>query len=47
MPTITLPIHRTDDGLPVGIQLVGRPREDAGLLAVARWTLARLKGSDP
>ena len=47
VPTITLPIHRTDDGLPVGIQLVGRPREDAGLLAVARWTLARLKGSDP
>ncbi len=44
VPTITLPTHRTADGLPVGIQLVGRPRDDAGLLSVARWALARLKG---
>jgi Asp-tRNA(Asn)/Glu-tRNA(Gln) amidotransferase A subunit family amidase len=41
VPTITLPTHRTDDGLPVGIQLVGRPRDDHGLLAVARWVAAR------
>lgn len=41
VPTISLPTHWTDDGLPVGIQLVGRPRDDHGLLAVARWVAAR------
>lgn len=34
-PAITLPVHWTDDGLPVGVQLVGRPRREATLLALA------------
>lgn len=34
-PAITLPVHWTDDGLPVGVQLVGRPRREALLLALA------------
>jgi amidase len=42
VPTITLPTHRTAEGLPVGIQLVGRPRADDGLLAAAHWMMARL-----
>jgi len=41
VPTITLPTHRNGDGLPVGIQLVGRPRDDHRLLTVARWVAAR------
>ena len=41
VPTITLPTHLTADGLPVGIQLVGRPRDDYRLLSVARWVAAR------
>lgn len=42
VPTISLPTHWTKDGLPVGIQLVGRPRDDKALLEIARWALARL-----
>jgi amidase len=34
-PAISLPVHWTDDGLPVGIQLVGRPMQDALVLQVA------------
>lgn len=34
-PAISLPSHLDDDGLPHGIQLVGRPRGDAELLALA------------
>lgn len=34
-PAVTLPVHWTGDGLPVGVQLVGRPRQEARLLALA------------
>lgn len=34
-PAITLPCGRASDGLPVGIQLVARPGEDARLLRIA------------
>jgi amidase len=42
-PAVTLPTHAAD-GLPVGIQLVGRTGDDAALLAAARWVLDRLGG---
>lgn len=41
-PAITLPTHAAANGLPVGIQLVGRPGDDAQLLATARWVMDRL-----
>ncbi len=41
-PAITLPTHAAANGLPVGIQLVGRPGDDAALLATARWVMDRL-----
>ena len=41
-PAITLPTHAAANGLPIGIQLVGRPGDDARLLATARWVLDRL-----
>ncbi len=41
-PAITLPTHAAANRLPVGIQLVGRPGDDAELLATARWVMERL-----
>ena len=35
MPAISLPLHWTPDGLPVGVMLAGRPADEAGLLALA------------
>jgi amidase len=34
-PAISLPVHRTPDGLPVGAMLVGRPADEATLISVA------------
>ncbi|TQL48540.1 amidase [Homoserinimonas aerilata] len=34
LPAVTLPVHQTDDGLPMGIQLIGRPGGEATLLAI-------------
>ncbi|MDX1484843.1 MAG: amidase [Alphaproteobacteria bacterium] len=42
VPTITLPTHRGAEGLPLGIQLVGRPHGDEALLGLARWAMAHL-----
>ncbi|HEM46868.1 MAG TPA: hypothetical protein ENO23_07470, partial [Alphaproteobacteria bacterium] len=38
-PAISLPLGLTDDGLPVGVQLVARPDEEALLLTVAATLL--------
>jgi amidase len=35
-PAISLPLHRTPDGLPMGVQLVGRLRSEELLLRLAR-----------
>ena len=35
MPAVSLPLHVTAEGLPVGVMLAGRPGEDAALLALA------------
>ncbi|MDX1431919.1 MAG: amidase [Gammaproteobacteria bacterium] len=35
-PTVTLPLLGGRDGLPIGLQLIGRPGDDAHLLGVAR-----------
>jgi amidase len=34
-PAISVPCGFTDDGLPVGLQLVGRPQDDLGVLQLA------------
>ena len=35
MPAVSLPLHRTDDGLPVGVMLAARPAEEHVLLAAS------------
>ncbi|MFN7085476.1 MAG: amidase [Burkholderiales bacterium] len=37
MPSVTLPLMRGGNGLPLGVQLVGRRGDDARLLRTARW----------
>jgi Asp-tRNA(Asn)/Glu-tRNA(Gln) amidotransferase A subunit family amidase len=37
LPTVSLPAGRDNDGMPLAIQLVGRPWDEAGLLAAAAW----------
>jgi Asp-tRNA(Asn)/Glu-tRNA(Gln) amidotransferase A subunit family amidase len=42
MPAITLPVMRGANGLPLGVQLVGRRGFDARLMRTARWLVAKL-----
>ena len=35
LPAVSLPLHWTDDGLPVGVQLVAGPWQEARLIALA------------
>jgi Asp-tRNA(Asn)/Glu-tRNA(Gln) amidotransferase A subunit family amidase len=37
VPCVTLPTRRSESGLPTGVQLVGRTREDARLMAAAAF----------
>ena len=45
MPAITLPLLKSEDGMPIGVQLVGRRGNDARLLRTARWLVGKLSGS--
>jgi amidase len=36
-PVLSLPCGFTTDGLPVGLQLVGKPKGEADLLRAAKW----------
>jgi len=43
MPAVTLPLMRGANGLPLGVQLVGRRNFDGRLLRTARWLTAKLQ----
>jgi len=45
VPAITLPLLESSNGLPMGVQLIGRRGDDARLLRTARW-LESLMESD-
>ena len=42
LPAITLPVHMTPEGIPMGAQLIGRPGGEATLLALGRQLERRL-----
>ncbi|MEX0753157.1 MAG: amidase [Xanthobacteraceae bacterium] len=42
MPAVTLPLMRSEAGLPLGVQLVGRRDNDARLLRTASWLVKTL-----
>jgi amidase len=37
LPVITVPCGKTPAGLPIGIQLIGRPHGELQLFSMARW----------
>ncbi len=42
MPAVSLPLLQAENGLPIGVQLVGARDADARLLRTAKWLAARL-----
>lgn len=42
LPAISLPVQESVDGLPMGVQLIGRPGEEATLLALGRQLERRI-----
>jgi len=46
LPAITLPVSQTTDGLPMGVQLIGRPGGEATLLALGAQLERKLRWQD-
>jgi amidase len=46
LPAITLPVHVTADGLPMGVQVIGRPGAEDVLLAIGTQLERRLRWQD-
>jgi Asp-tRNA(Asn)/Glu-tRNA(Gln) amidotransferase A subunit family amidase len=44
VPAVTLPLLRSEAGMPLGVQLVGRRGNDARLLRSARWLVKTVGG---
>ena len=45
LPAVSLPLLHGGNGLPLGVQLVGRREDDARLLRTARWLTALVAAS--
>jgi Asp-tRNA(Asn)/Glu-tRNA(Gln) amidotransferase A subunit family amidase len=43
MPSLSLPLMQGENGLPMGVQLVGRRDGDARLLRTARWFVSQVE----
>jgi Asp-tRNA(Asn)/Glu-tRNA(Gln) amidotransferase A subunit family amidase len=43
LPAVSLPLMQAANGLPLGVQLVGRRNFDARLLRTARWLAASVE----
>ncbi len=44
LPTISLPLLRGSQGLPIGVQIIGRRGHDKDLIRVAAWLIERAPG---
>jgi aspartyl-tRNA(Asn)/glutamyl-tRNA(Gln) amidotransferase subunit A len=44
-PAVTLPLFQATNGLPMGVQIIGRRGDDARLLRTARWLFAEVMQS--
>jgi aspartyl-tRNA(Asn)/glutamyl-tRNA(Gln) amidotransferase subunit A len=42
LPAINVPLLQAANGMPIGVQLVGRRNFDARLLRTARWLAAKV-----
>ncbi|MCX5733917.1 MAG: amidase family protein, partial [candidate division NC10 bacterium] len=45
VPAVTLPLLTGEQGLPLGVQLIGREGDDARLLRTARWLSTQAKSA--
>ncbi|MSQ55101.1 MAG: amidase [Betaproteobacteria bacterium] len=43
MPALSIPLMKGENGLPIGVQLVGARHGDARLLRTARWLVSRVQ----
>ena len=46
LPCLTMPILTSQNGLPVGVQLIGKAEEDDRLLRSANWMITHLMADD-
>ena len=46
LPAVSLPLLTGADGMPIGVQLVGRFGDDARVLRTARWLVTTVAGLD-
>jgi amidase len=46
LPAIVLPVHQTEAGLPMGVQLIGRPGGEATLLSLGAQLERRIRWQD-
>src|SRR5262249_6871236 len=44
MPALSVPLMQGENGLPLGVQLVGARHQDARLLRTARWLVEKVSG---
>ncbi|MFC4352687.1 amidase [Fodinicurvata halophila] len=45
LPVVTIPLLEAENGLPMGVQLIGRKGDDARLLRTARWLALQMTES--
>jgi Asp-tRNA(Asn)/Glu-tRNA(Gln) amidotransferase A subunit family amidase len=45
LPALSLPLLHGENGLPIGVQLVGRRGDDARLLRTARWLVQTVQAA--